>query len=316
MQENHNNFIPNKELLIKCLIALIALILFILLYSRADTKKMRLVAVEEKSVVDRTRFEKLNLSAKSVYVYDILTKEIIFEKNSLAQLPLASLTKLMTALTAHDLLPEDSKITIKKEFLTTEGDNGLLVNESWKLKDLLDFSLVVSSNDAARSVASVIGALSLDTSDYELGRKEFVSLMNRKASEIGLSETYYINESGLDIDRYSGGYGTAKDVSNLLEYIVTNNPELIEATKYDNLKIDSFSKTHNIRNTNKETEDISGLIGSKTGYTSFAGGNLAVVFDASIGRPIVIVVMGSTQEGRFSDVKALVKASLEHIKRQ
>ncbi len=253
------------------------------------------------------------ITAQSAYVYDIVQDKVLYKKNENVQLPLASITKLMTALTAVELLPRDSNITIKNEFLNEEGDSGLVVNESWKLKDLLDFSLVSSSNDGARSVASVIGAVELNTEDYDLGRKEFIRKMNIRAQDIGLDQTYFVNESGLDIGSTSGGYGSAVDVSKLLAYILKNQPEILQATKYNKLDVSSKDKNHTAKNTNTEIGEIPGLIASKTGYTNMAGGNLAVVFDASMGRPVVVVVLGSTQEERFNDVKALVNASLDYI---
>ncbi len=259
-------------------------------------------------------FDDVNVIAKAAYVFDLSTNEVLYKKNEQAQLPLASITKLMMALTAMDLAKKDSRITIKKEFMQEDGDNGLLVDESWKLKDLLDFSLVVSSNDGARSVASVIGALDLKSNDYNLGRKEFVTRMNILAKKIGLKQTYFVNEDGLDEGSVSGGYGSAQDVAKLLGYILKNNPDLVEATKYPTLTINSGNKSHTVKNTNSDVVEIPGLLASKTGYTSMAGGNLAVAFDSSIGRPIVVVVLGSTQEGRFSDVSALVNASLNYIR--
>ncbi len=258
-------------------------------------------------------FNEVPLVAKSAYVYDISTGKVLYKKNETEQLPLASLTKLMTALTAIDLLPRDSNITIKSEFLNEEGDSGLLANESWKLKDLLDFSLVASSNDGARSVASVIGAVELNTKDYDLGRKEFIRKMNIRAQELGLTQTYFVNESGLDIGNTSGGYGSAENVASLIAYILKNRPEILEATKYSELDISSEKKNHTAKNTNTDVGDIPGLIASKTGYTTLAGGNLAVAFDSSMGRPIVVVVLGSTPEDRFNDVKALVDASLDYL---
>lgn len=269
--------------------------------------------VEEK-VVSTEMFDSLKLQAKAVYVYDINAKKVIFEKNSDVQLPLASLTKLMTAVTAMDLLPKDSDIVIKREFLLEEGDSGLLANESWKLKDLLDFSLVSSSNDGARSIASVIGAFGLETKDYDLGRKEFIVKMNAKAGQLGLKQTYFINESGLDVGTTSGGYGSAQDVEKLLEYILVKNPDILEATKYTNISAVSDTQLHSAKNTNIDVAYIPGLLASKTGYTELAGGNLAIAFDPTIGRPIAIVVLGSTIDGRFDDVNSLVRASLEYVR--
>ncbi len=262
-------------------------------------------------VVNTRAFADVVVQAKAVYVYDIATKTVLYQKNETAQLPLASLTKLMTAFVATNLAPANTQVTIKKEFLNTEGDNGLLSQETWKLKDLLDFSLVTSSNDGARSVASVIGATQAQTGNYTVGRKDFIEKMNTEATRLGLSQTYFINESGLDEGiQQSGGYGSAENVAQLLGVILNTHPEILEATKYTGATVSSLSKNHNIENTNKDISKIPGLIASKTGYTALAGGNLAVVFDAGLGRPVAVVVLGSTIDGRFSDVHSLVNATL------
>ncbi|KND47585.1 MAG: D-alanyl-D-alanine carboxypeptidase (penicillin-binding protein 5/6) [Parcubacteria bacterium C7867-006] len=259
-------------------------------------------------------FDNIKLQAKAVYVYDIKNGVALYEKNADAQLPLASITKLMMALTAVELLPKDTEITIKKEFLAEEGDSGLLANESWKMKYLLDFSLVSSSNDGARSIASVIGATKLNTTDYDLGRQDFIKKMNEKAQALGLKQTFFINETGLDEGNISGAYGSAKDIESLMQYILVHNSEILEPTKNKFLSLDSDTKEHKAKNTNTDVSYIPGLLASKTGYTDMAGGNLAVAFDPTIGRPIIIVVLGSTIDGRFDDVDKLVKASLEYVR--
>jgi D-alanyl-D-alanine carboxypeptidase len=311
MEQNNKTKFTTK-LLYSLNIFLIVLIafLFVAIYS----KRHPVVAQKPETKIHYSEpIQNIDITAKSAYVYDVVGKQVLYRKNELKQLPLASLTKLMMALTAAELLPRDADIKIKKEFLEEDGDNGLLANESWKLSDLLDFSLVVSSNDGARSIASVIGAMQLDSKDFELGRKEFIRKMNQKAQELGLSQTYFVNESGLDVGNTSGGYGTAVDIANLLRYTIENKPQILEATRYKKLSIDSEDKEHTATNTNKEVDDIPGLIASKTGFTDLAGGNLAVAFDASMGRPIIVVVLGSTQDGRFKDVQKLVNASLETI---
>ncbi len=292
------------------LVVLVILMVFLIYGAIHSTTKKSQNKVQ---VVTSAAFTGRSLEAKSAYVFDITQNKVIFRKNELAQLPLASITKLMMALTATELLPKNTRITIKKEFLQEEGDTGLLADESWKLRDLLDFSLIVSSNDGARSIASVVGAFDLKSNDYELGRRDFVSKMNTRAQELGLKQTYFINESGLDEGQVSGGYGSAEDIGKLMKYILVNQPEILEATKYQSLTLDSLNKSHVAKNTNTGIDAVPGLIASKTGYTDIAGGNLAVVFDASIGRPIVVVVLGSSTEGRFSDVSALVKASLQYL---
>jgi len=275
-----------------------------------DKEQVANVISREKSLAV---FNNLNLKAKAVMVYDLEEGKVLYSKNQDAQLPLASITKLMTALVATELLPKNSNITIKSEFLREEGDSGLLSQESWNLQELLDFSLVTSSNDGVRSVASVIGATTLNSKDYDLGRKDFIEKMNNRAKDLGLFQTYFLNESGLDVGSVNGGYGSASDVNNLMKFIIKNYPEILEATKYQNINISSNDKNHKAKNTNDIVNSIPGLFASKTGFTDLAGGNLVVAFDPSLGKPIIVTVLGSTQEGRFEDVSLLVQTTLEYL---
>lgn len=259
-------------------------------------------------------FASLQIEAKAGYVLDVLENKIIYRKNESTPFPLASITKLMTAFTATELAPRETKIVIKKEFLIDEGDTGLFDGEVWELHDLSDFSLLVSSNDGARSIASVVGAMDLKMGDFNLGRKDFILKMNIKAKELGLRQTSFTNESGLDVDGETGGSGSAEDVGQLMRYLIVNKPDIVEVTRYDSVKISSNTINHQATNTNVDINQISGLLASKTGYTEKAGGNLVVAFDASIGRPIIVVVLGSSILGRFKDVGLLVEASREYIK--
>jgi D-alanyl-D-alanine carboxypeptidase len=284
-----------------------------LIDQKFEQRKENIVKAEQE-VKSLAVFNNLNLRAKAAFVYDVLEDRILYRKNEKEQLPIASITKLMTALVATELLPKNSNITIKSDFLKEEGDSGLLSAESWELMDLLDFSLVTSSNDGMRSVASVIGAVTSNTSDYDLGRKDFIEKMNLKAKDMELEQTFFVNETGLDVDtKVSGGYSSAQNVSDLMKYLILKHPEILEATKYQKLSINSDDRKHNAKNTNDIVNEIPGLFASKTGFTDMAGGNLVIAFDPSIGRPIIITVLGSTLEGRFSDMEALVKASLDYI---
>lgn len=313
------NSLEKKEEISKPLLILNILLVFcvITLVSAVASGPKNTKTVKNETATTEKKpdvFQNLKLEAKAVYVYDVAQNKVLFAKNELAQLPLASLTKLMTAFTALDLLPKNSEVTINREFLTAEGDSGLLAGESWELKDLLDFSLVVSSNDGARSVASVIGALNTKDNNYDIGRKDFILKMNTNAQKLGLNQTYFINESGLDeTEKISGGYGSAKDVAEFLKYLLVNKPEIIEATKYNNQMFSSATKEHEAKNTNDIINKIPGLLASKTGYTDLAGGNLVVAFDVSIGRPVVAVVLGSTIDGRFSDMNSIVEAIQKYL---
>lgn len=297
-------------------IALLVSVLFMvfLVDQKFESNKKEVAKKVEERVKKTEVFEKLSLQADAVYVYDVANDKVLYSKNSAEQLPLASITKLMTALVAVELLPDNSNITIRSDFLREEGDSGLVVSESWKMRDLLDFSLVTSSNDGARSLASVIGAVTLKTVDYNLGRKEFIEKMNERAKNLGMTQSFFMNETGLDVDtKVSGGYGSAEDVNKLMKYLLVNYPEVLEPTKYESIKISSDDKNHTGKNTNDFVGSIPGLFASKTGYTNMAGGNLVVAFDAGLGSPMIITVLGSTQDGRFEDVKKLADATVEYL---
>jgi len=310
--EHEHKKISRKLLIFDALLVVLVLAMLFLLshmFKQVPEKEP-----DRTEVVKSTAFKNISLKARAVYVYDLSTKKIIFEKNSTEQLPLASLTKLMMAVVANDMAEKDSRVTIRKEFLTEDGDSGLAVGETWKLKDLLDFSLVVSSNDGSRALASVIGSVTNNNTDFDNGQKDFISRMNDKANSLGLSRMYFVNTTGLDVGTVSGGYATAQDVGTLLSYIISKKPTLLEATTYKKTVFYSTTEKHTAKNTNSVMGEIPGLIASKTGYTDLAGGNLAIAFDPSIGEPIVIVVLGSTQEGRFEDVSKLVQASIKYVR--
>jgi serine-type D-Ala-D-Ala carboxypeptidase (penicillin-binding protein 5/6) len=276
------------------------------------------VLVLEESIVPTPRIEDpLDLSAieaKSVYVWDINAHRVLYAKNERLQVPLASLSKMMMALVAIELLPAEERVTLSTSDLMEEGDNGLYVGESWSLAKLLDLTLIASSNDGASAIASVAGATLLNgatSTDPFANKKLFVQKMNDKAKAIGLSDTYFNNESGLDVNSVtSGAYGTSRDVAMLFEYIFRKHPELFTATTYPKIDVRSEDDiVHHVANTNQGVATVSGLIGSKTGYTDLAGGNLAVIVDIGIDHPIVIVALGSSRSGRFLDVDRLITAS-------
>ncbi len=99
----------------------------------------------------------------------------------------------------------------------------------------------------------------------------------------------------------------------LFEYIIENKPYLLEATAFDELSVPSNIAEHIAINTNKAINMIPNVIGSKTGFTDLSGGNLVVAFDAGIGHPIIVAVLGSTIDGRFEDMAQLVSSTIEYI---
>ena len=251
--------------------------------------------------------DKISLEAKAAILYDINAGTIIYAKNEEAQLPIASLTKLMTALTAATSSENGSTLAISKAALGEEGDTGLRPSEHWRISDLISLTLVASSNDGAAAIADALGP-----------REAFVARMNETAHALGLTQTYFLNPTGLDVNaELSGGYSSAHDVARLLNYLIANKPELIEKTKQETFtttSLDGF--THTVTNTNKELAAGESIFASKTGFTDLAGGNLAVAFDVGPARPMIAVVLGSSEKGRFQDIDTLIHAGLSYVREE
>jgi D-alanyl-D-alanine carboxypeptidase (penicillin-binding protein 5/6) len=274
-------------------------------------------AVPVDVILYKDPFENMQIVGKAAYVFDVASGNVLYEKNKNEQLPLASVTKVMTALVAEEFGDPDDVVTITPDDLTTEGSSGFFPGEQWKLHDLLDFTLITSSNDGASALASTVGAsyVSSDPQVDETPKEAFVRKMNDMAAVVGMQQTVYNNETGLDISNVlSGGEGSAHDVALLYQYVLENHPEIFDATRRNSLSIFSLSNTlYTGDNTNEFVNSFPGLLGSKTGYTDLAGGNLAVVFDSGLGTPIIVVVLGSTVEGRFYDVIKLSHAALDAV---
>ncbi len=256
-------------------------------------------------------FADISITAKAAYVWDIQNQKVLYKKEESAQLPLASITKLMTALVANEVLEESDQVEIKGMSIKQDGDSGFLEGEVFDRLTLSDLVLMSSSNDGAFALAAAAGnLLSPDSGAYT-----FVDAMNLRAKELGLHETYFKNPTGLDLSPTEGGaYGSARDVAFLMEYIVRNEPDILTFTREDQARV--YSKTgefHDAENTNYYVNKIPGLIGSKTGYTDLAGGNLVVAFNAGLNRPVAAVVLGSTQQDRFTDIMTLVAETQKYM---
>lgn len=258
-------------------------------------------------------FQTLTLEARAAYVFDIREDHELFALNEETQLPLASITKLMTALVASEILGSEGTVTIENTAVAQNGDSGLITSERFKVQDLIDFTLLASSNDGAYALAAAAGAIAQSNRGID-SYGFFIKRMNDKSRELALVQTYYTNATGLDNgENVSGGYGSARDTAFLFKYIILSTPTTVSATRLEMLELASSETIHTARNTNNVINSIPGLIASKTGYTDLAGGNLAVVFDVGINHLLVAVVLGSTQEGRFRDIQKLISASFDAI---
>lgn len=251
-------------------------------------------------------FPAVSIVAESALVYDLTTGTPIFEKNAQQIQPLASLTKLLTVYAALTSLPQDGYITLAEADLLPEGDSGLIAGETYSLDSLERLSLVGSSNDAAQAIASAVAK------KQATGRNDLLASV---VSALGLSHTSARNGTGLDISTHeSGGYGSAHDVARLAGAIVERDPELARSSIYPGVTVRSREgRALYLENTNQSIRSIPNPLLSKTGFTDLAGGNLVVIFDAGIGHPVAVVVLGSTKEARFSDVRELVQKTLTYM---
>jgi len=300
-------------------IAVLTLIAIVIMTSISGARHVATIPVmlpDTTGPIVAESFPRVDVEAKAAYVYDTIDGVALYDKNGELQLPLASLTKVMSAYAASTLLPDYMLVRINPSDIREEGDSGLKVDESWNVQRLTDFSLITSSNDGITAIASTAGA-QITGGDGKSAERLFVDRMNTLAREIGLTQTYYLNQSGLDVSTsLSGGYGSARDMSLLFQKILFEKPRLLEATSRDRMTVPSKEFLHTAENTNKTLNDIPYVLASKTGYTTLSGGNLIVAFDAGVGHPIIISVLGSSYDGRFTDMDRLVRATLDYLSKK
>ncbi len=291
---------------VTCIVICIAGILTTFYFNTKTT-----VVAESAKSAPTDLFSKLSITGRAAIVYDMTSNTVLYAKNADAPMPLASLTKIMTAITATTLAPTSTIVTIRNENLAQDGDTGLFLNEKWTLENLLKFSLVVSSNDGADAVATSLGSHEMGTTP-DTSRQQFVIDMNKEASAIGLQHALFYNATGLDLDAtHAGAFASARDVVTMLLYADMHDFDIFRPTASAHVEATSLSGfRHTGNNTDILTAQIPHLIIGKTGYTDIAGGNLAVLFKADPDNELVIVVLGSTYEDRFADVGKLATTSV------
>lgn len=236
------------------------------------------------------------LQAQSAVVYDPLLDTVVYGRLSEAIHPLASLTKIMTARIAKKFLPDGTVIDVTAHDLKDAGDVGLKSGEHWDAETLLKSALANSSNDGIEAIGRTI---------EEKTGKSISVLMNEEAQSMGLSSLLFTNPTGLDSPDGDGGVGNAVDVARLLWQTYIQYPDLFSLTTKNESQTESEDGFKlMIKNTNPIVESIPGVQASKTGYTLRAGGNLATIITKD-DESVVLVVLGSTYEGRFLDIQAL-----------
>ncbi len=238
-----------------------------------------------------------NLSAKSALVYDLTDSELIYEKSSRKRLPMASLTKIMTAMIAIDHRRSDDRYTIYPENLVGENTIGLSEGESMNLQELLYGVFMYSANEAAEALAT-----------NTLGREEFVEAMNNKVKALGLGDTNFTNPTGLEGDGEQ--YTTAYDLLVLARFAVSNYPEIIKASSTAKIFLPETSDhyAYDMYNQLNLVTSYPGVKGLKDGYTPEAGFCLVTYLEYG-GHKIIGIILGS--ENRRQEMKDLLDYSLK-----
>ncbi len=237
-----------------------------------------------------------SLSAKSALVYDLTSEKTIYERNSKERVPIASLTKIMTAIVAIDHKREDDRYTVYPQALVGENTIGLSEGEVMSLEELLYGVFMYSGNDAAETLA-------INT----LGRRKFIAAMNKKAKALGLENTNFTNPTGLQGD--GDQYSTAYDLLVLARHAVSNYPQIVKASSTAQYFIEE-TRDHYAYDMYNQTNLITsypGVKGLKDGYTPEAGFCLVTYLDYG-GHKLIGIILGS--ENRREEMKSLLDYSL------
>lgn len=235
-------------------------------------------------------------SAIAIFFDEKGNEKILYEKDIDRQLPIASLTKMMTAIIVVENYDLNKTVTVSQKAVDTLEEVGRLrVGEKITIRGLLELSLLVSSNDAATALAEV------------MGEEKFVEKMNEKAKEIGLKNTYFADPHGLSEKSVS----SARDLAILTEYSIIHHPEIWEILGKRQSVIKGYGPDgeeiiHNANNTNTLlSEDY--VLGGKTGYTEEAGDTMILAMKAPGGVEgnVVLVLLGLGVAERIPRTKNL-----------
>lgn len=248
--------------------------------------------------VDRNKADIDQLSAKSVLVYDLSNDKAIFERDASTRLPMASLTKIMTAVIAIENKKPDDKYVVLNSDLVGENSMGLSAGEILSFDYLLYGLMLPSGNDAAEVLAN----------NHPTGRDGFISDMNKKAQSLGLKDTLFENPSGLQESGMQ--YTTAYDLLVITRYALENFPDFrkVVSTAEYKIPVASTHKAYELYNETNLLTTYEGVKGVKTGYTPEAGLCLVTYLDYK-GHKIVGIILNS--ENRRAEMRTLLDYSLK-----
>lgn len=240
------------------------------------------------------------LTAKSYLTYDLTTGKALYQKNPNMRMPMASLTKIMTAIVTIEHPRADDRYVVKKESLVGYDSMGLSAGEVLSKKELLYGLLLPSGNDASEVLAS----------DSPLGRERFIQAMNDKAKELGLKDTHFDNPSGLQGEGIQ--YTTAYDLLVITHYALGNYPLIASIVNSHTFEVPQTTthKAYALSNETNLLRTYDGVQGVKTGYTPEAGLCLVTYLDYK-GHKIIGVLLNS--QDRRGEMKTLLDSSLKAV---
>ena len=237
--------------------------------------------------------------ARNVVLLDTATNTIEFEHNGFERVPIASITKLMTAMVALDYgINWDELASINPDEYVIGGRLRLFAGEEVTMRDLWHASLVGSANNATLAYVRALG----------VPQDEFIQAMNRKAIELGLEQTRFVEVTGLDSDNIS----TAYEVAQLAAAAFANYPEIARSSSLPSytFTVPANGREHTIANTNRNITDSSQPYqGSKTGYLYEAGYCLVVQGDNDRENLIAVILGGLAEEWQFVDIERLLAST-------
>lgn len=232
-----------------------------------------------------------NFSARAVLIKDLATDVILYQKDAHISFPIASTTKIMTALVANEYFKQNSILTINSSADTLGSRVGLVSGEDFTFRSLLYGMLLNSGNDAAFALAE----------NYPGGILGFVSAMNKKVMELGLRNTHFDNPAGFDSPNH---FSSAGDMAKITEEALKNATlARIFATKETNIVSVNKKYTHQLFNLNKLLSSVNGVLGVKTGTTEQAKENLVTLVERD-GHRVLLVTLGSNN--RFGETTRLI----------
>lgn len=243
----------------------------------------------------------LDLNAKSALLMDVATGTVLYEKESHERLAPASVTKVMTMLLIMEALDSGrvqyTDLVTASEAAAAKGGSQiyLKVGETMPVSDMLKSIAVSSANDCACAMAELLAG----------SESAFVEQMNRRAEELGMADTHFVNCTGLDDSPEAKEHRTsAYDIALMSRELLKHHPDI---KKYTTIWMDTVrGGAFGLSNTNKLIRFYSGATGLKTGYTTGAGYCLSASAKRE-GMELIAVVMGcESSQKRSADCKALL----------